>query len=169
MNNEGGGWAIYIWYLCFFRTTRVHNPNGKSVFSHSCTARGGLLSGMPGHVLSLNNCPFAWSIWPHLIHASSPPESITQMMSRSVQLFLHSSHRAYLYFTMGCPFPFKIAHSHGPHRIQDSLGPSEPTTQTAFPSVQPFWTDDCRISLYFTVAALPLRIAPLPWRDVDPI
>ena len=27
-------------------------------------------SGMPGHVLSINNCPFAWGYVPHLTHAS---------------------------------------------------------------------------------------------------
>jgi len=32
-------------------------------FSHFCTAHGRVSSGMPGHVLSPNNCPFAWGIW----------------------------------------------------------------------------------------------------------
>jgi len=39
------------------------------------------------------------------------------------------------------PFPLKITPSHGdldPHLTHDSLGPSEPTTQTASQSVQPF-------------------------------
>ena len=32
-------------------------------FSHFCTAHGRVSSGMIGHVLSPNNCPFAWVIW----------------------------------------------------------------------------------------------------------
>ena len=58
-------------------------------FSHFCTAPGRVSSGMPGHVFSHNNCPFQWGIWAPSIHASlHPPESITQMVSRSVQPFL---------------------------------------------------------------------------------
>jgi len=49
---------------------------------------------------------------PNLIHASlCLPESSTQTASRSVQPFLHSSQRESLYFTMGHPFPLKIAPS----------------------------------------------------------
>ena len=48
-------------------------------FSHFCTAHGRLSSGIPGHVLSLNNCSFAWGIWASSNTASlDPPESITQ-------------------------------------------------------------------------------------------
>jgi len=46
-----------------------------------------------------------------------------------------------LHFTMGCPFPLKIALSHRgsePHLTHASLGPPESTTQTACRSVQPF-------------------------------
>ena len=50
--------------------------------------------------------------------------------------------RASLCFTMGRPFPFKIALCHGrsgPHLIHDFLGPSKPTTQVASRSVLPFF------------------------------
>jgi len=40
----------------------------------------------------LQNCPFPWGIWTHLIHGSlGPPEITTQMASRSVQRFLQGS------------------------------------------------------------------------------
>jgi len=42
-------------------------------FSHFCTAHGSVSSGMPRHVLSPNNCPFASAIWLHLMHASLGP------------------------------------------------------------------------------------------------
>jgi len=32
-------------------------------FSHFFAAHGRVLSGMRGHVLSPNNCPFVWGIW----------------------------------------------------------------------------------------------------------
>jgi len=39
-------------------SARVHNPIGKSIGSaFLCTAHGKVSSGMPGHVLSSNNCP----------------------------------------------------------------------------------------------------------------
>ena len=72
-----------------------------------------------------------------------PPKSTTQTANWSVQPFYHSSRHKVpnsLYFTAGapfpqnCPFPWRS----GPHITQDSLGPSEPTTQTAYRSVQPF-------------------------------
>ena len=46
-----------------------------------------------------------------------------------------------LYFTMGAPFPQNCPLPMGdldPHLIYDSFGQSEPTTQMASPSVQPF-------------------------------
>ena len=40
------------------------------------------------------NCPFLWGMWtPHLIHGSlSPPESSTQMASRSVEPVFYRAH-----------------------------------------------------------------------------
>jgi len=49
----------------------------------------------------------------HLIHDSlGEYEPIIQTASLSVQPFLHRYRRVSIYFTMGRPFPFKIAHSH---------------------------------------------------------
>jgi len=61
-----------------------------------------------------------------------------------------------------CPF-------HGgsePNLIHDSLGPSEPITETAFRSVQPFFaqlTAECPYTLQW---AAPLKIAP-SYGDLD--
>jgi len=50
----------------------------------------------------------------HLMHDSlRQSEPITQTASRSLQLFCTAHHRVSLYFTMGCPFPLKIALAHG--------------------------------------------------------
>ena len=65
-------------------------------FSHFCTLHGRVSSSMPGHVLSPNNCPFAWDLgpWPNLNPASlGPPVSITQTASRSVQPFCRAHDR----------------------------------------------------------------------------
>jgi len=57
----------------------------------------------------------------------------------------------------------------GPHLIHDYLGPSKPKIQTASRSVQPFYTDDCRVSCTLQwVALLPTLKLPLPMGDVDP-
>jgi len=56
---------------------------------------------------------------PHLIQdLLGPPESSTQTASQLVQPVLFSrfctdDRRVFLYFTVGCPFPLKIAPSHG--------------------------------------------------------
>ena len=61
--HSGVTWRIRL-NLCFLRPTRVHNPNGKLIGSAIfVTANGIVSSGMPGHVLSPNNCLFAWRIW----------------------------------------------------------------------------------------------------------
>jgi len=58
-----------------------------------------------------------------------------------------------------------------PYLTHDSSDPSEPTTQTASPSVLPFCTDDHRVSihiLYNGTSLLPLKNCPLPREDVNP-
>jgi len=61
------------------------------------------------------------------------------------------------HISQNCPFlPMRDLDHHLTH---DSLGTSEPITETAPRSVQPFCTDDRRVSLYFTVVR-PLKIAP---------
>ena len=61
--------------------------------SHFCIANGRVSLGMPSHVLSPKNCPFAsGNLYPHLIHGSLiPPDPTTQTASRLVQLFLQGS------------------------------------------------------------------------------
>jgi len=53
-----------------------------------------VLSGMPWHVLSSNNCSFAWGDLDHHLISGSLilPEPITQMASRSVQPFFCMAH-----------------------------------------------------------------------------
>jgi len=49
----------------------------------------------------------------------------------------------------------------GPHLTHDSLGPSEPTTQTGSQTIQQFSKDDRRASLHFTMGhPFSLKIAP---------
>jgi len=47
----------------YIGATRVHNQRQIDRFSHFCSAHGrvssGMSWGMPGHVVSSNNCPFA--------------------------------------------------------------------------------------------------------------
>jgi len=75
-------------------------------FSNFCTAYGRVSSGMPGHVLSPNNCLFAWWIWAHLKHASlGSPESITQMAYWSVQPFLDRWLQSVHILYNGMPLP----------------------------------------------------------------
>jgi len=110
-------------------------------FSHFCTALGRVSSGMPGHVFSHNNCPFQWGIWAPSIHASlHPTESITQMVSRSVQPFLHRSRQSVaIYGPPPCPLKLPLpTRDLDTYLTHDSLGPFEPTAQTASRSVQPF-------------------------------
>ena len=49
--------------LCFLRPTRVKNANSKSIGSAIFARLTAVSLRMPGHVLSSNNCPFAWRIW----------------------------------------------------------------------------------------------------------
>jgi len=56
----------------------------------------------------------------------------------------------------------------GPHPTHDSLGPSEPKTQTASRSVQPFFVQMTVVSLYFTMGRPSPKIA-LPMGIWTPI
>jgi len=74
----------------------------------------------------------------HLTHSwrHSQPRQHLDRLNR----FCTAHDRASLYFTMGRPFPLKIAPSHEgiPHLTHESLGVSEPTTQTVSRMDQPF-------------------------------
>jgi len=67
-----------------------------------------------GHPFFHQNYPFACGdLNLNLIHGSlGPPESSTQTASWLVKPFCTAHHRASLYFTMGRPFPLKIAFSY---------------------------------------------------------
>jgi len=130
-------------------------------FSHFCTAHSRVSSGMPGHVLFPNNCPFALGIWaPSNICSLGSPYPITQTASRSVQPLLHSSRQS----VVGHVAPLKITPSHGDlyrHVIRGSLGPPNSASQMASRLVQPFFaqmTAECPYTVQWD-APFPLKIA----------
>jgi len=91
-----------------------------------------------------------------------PPESTIQTANRSVHPFLHSSRQNVPILTMGSSSP-KIAHFHGDKDpiSHDSLGLSEPITQTASRSVQPYlhrWTQI--VPILYNGRPFPLKIVP---------
>jgi len=53
-----GIWAPYN--TCFLGPTRVHNPNGTSISSAVFAQLTSVSSGMSGHALLPQNCPFPW-------------------------------------------------------------------------------------------------------------
>jgi len=124
--------------------------------SHFCTVHGTVSSGIPGHVLSPNNCPFAWGIWAHLIPASSgPPESITQTPSWSVGPFLHSSHQIVVRH-VGHTSPPQNCRTHGdlyPRLICGSLVHPTQQPKQYLDRFSRFCTAHGRESLYFAMGA----------------
>jgi len=72
---------------------------------------------------------------PHLTHHSlGPSEPITKRHLDRFSRFCTDDHRVSLYFTMGHPFPLKIAPSHvaiWTHLIHGFQGPPESSTHTA--------------------------------------
>jgi len=96
----------------------------------------------PGMSFPLKVAPLQGDLDSHLIDTSlGTSKSKSQTASRSVQPFLHSSRQTVPILYNGRPFPQKLplpTGRSGPHLIHDSLGPSEPTTQTASRSVQLF-------------------------------
>jgi len=99
------------------------------------------------------------------------PESTTQAANRSVQPFLHSSRQKVpkLYnerlFLQNCPFPWGDL---DPHLTHDSLGSSEPITQTASRSVQTFLTAQCPYTLQWDAPSPPPSKLPFPWGSGPP-
>jgi len=81
---------------------------------------------MSGRAVPPQNFPFPWGSEPHLIRGSfGPPDSASQTASSSVQPFYIALSRVFPYFTMGRPFPLKIAPSHGDVDRCRFLGPTE--------------------------------------------
>jgi len=104
----------------------------------------------------------------HVTHASfGPLECTTQMPSRSVQPFLHSSRHSYSWqWTLLSP---KIARSHAwpwPHLIHDLMGPPESSTQASSRSLQPFLQNNRKMSIYFTMGCTFPSKLPFPMGDL---
>ena len=93
-------------------------------FSHFCTAHGRMSSGMPRHVLSPNNCPFAWVTWTLCNTCFVGPTRVHNPNAISINsAALHST--VHVRVSSGMPFLLKIAPSYGgciPHLTQGSLG-----------------------------------------------
>ena len=129
--------AIYrIWLkLCCLQPTRVHNPNCKSVGSATLHSSWHSVVRYARARHSSNNCPSLHRrSGPYLIRASlGLPKFTTQMASRSVQLFLHSSRQKVPILYNGRPFPPKRPRPLGDldlHLIHGSV---------AHPSPRPKW------------------------------
>jgi len=87
--------------------------------------------------------------------------------------FLHRSQQTVAILYSGPPLSdLKVTPSHersGPHLTHDSLGPSEPTIQTVFRSVQPFFarmTAECPYTLQWNSS--PPSKLPLPMGGYGP-
>jgi len=114
---------------------------------------------MPFHVGTL--APPGECDW--TLASFGPPESTTQ----TLQPFLHSWWQKVSILYNGPSLSPKIALSYGglePHLTHDSLGPSEPVTQRASRSFQPFlhrWPQS--VPVLYNATPLPLKIAPSHW------
>jgi len=107
-------------------------------FSHLCTAHGRVSSGMPGHVLSPNNCPFAWGIW-------APSNNICFHNSNGISIgsavFLGFTAEWPYTLLWAAPFPPKLLLPMGDldtHLTHGSFGSPESSTQIASWLVQQF-------------------------------
>jgi len=108
------GTIWWIWLsLCFLRSTRVHNPNGKSIiqpFLHSLWQKVPILCNGRPFPLKL---PLPMGIWHHPTRFLGPIRAYNQMASRSVQPFLHRWPQSVPILYNGTPLSLlKIAPSH---------------------------------------------------------
>ena len=147
-----------IWH----KAASPQQTNGSIVFArcHQCA--------LPwGHIgatwrIRLNLC-FLWPTSPQL----------KQQIDRFSR-FCTAHGRKSLYFATGAPFPQNCPFPWGSgppirYLIYDSLGQSEPTTQTASRSVQPFllrWPQ-CPYTSQWDAPSPPSKL-PLPMGDMDP-
>jgi len=102
--SHGGSGPPYN--TCFLRPHSSPQPKRHlDRFSRFCTAYNRVSSGV-GVCSSPQNCPFSWGSGPHLIRGSlSPPDSASQIASRSAQPFCTAHGRQSSYLTMGAHFP----------------------------------------------------------------
>jgi len=141
-------------------------------FSHFCTAHSRKSLNFTMGDPFPQNCPFSWGIW---TPTNSIPSAILSPQSKQhhdrFSHFRSGDRRVSLYFTMGCPFPQKLP------LPMKGFGTSSNTIPWAHLSPQPkqhlnrfsrFCTDDCSVSLYFTMGRpfLPQN-CPFPWGDLD--
>jgi len=104
-------------------------------FSHFCTAHGRVSSGMSGHVLSLNNCPFAWGIWASCNTCFLGPTRVHNPNGTSIGSAVFAQFTSECRRTCrGMPLPLKIVPSHG----DLYHGPPDSASQTTSRSAQPF-------------------------------
>jgi len=133
--------------------------------SDFCTAHGTVSTGMPGNVLS----PKIFRSGPPANNASlSPTKSITQMASRSVQPFFHSSWQCRRAFRdMPSPSKLSLPMGHlGPHLTRGSIGPADSPSKWHLDqfSWAVFCTAHGRLSLYSTMGVPFLPNRSFPWR-----
>jgi len=99
-------------------------------------------SGMPGHVLSPNNCPFAWGIWAPSNTCLLGTTWVHNLNGISIGSAVFAQMIAHCLYTLKWgAHPLKIALPMGDldhHQTHGSLGPPACSTQMASRSVQPF-------------------------------
>jgi len=167
----GADWRMLL-NLCFLRPIRVHNSNGKSI--SFCTAHGRkslyFTRGKPfpktapshGGIWTPSN---SWSLGPYWDHN---PNRMTIDSTVSTQVTAECP-----YTLLWAPFPPKLPLPKGHldlHLTHDSVGPSEPMTQTGSRSVRPFshrWPQSVPI-LYNGTSLPPCSKLPFPMEDMDP-
>jgi len=132
--------------------------------SHFCTAHGKKVSILYNGRPFPQNCPSRGGSGPHLIHDSlGQSEPIIQTASRSFSCFRTCECS---YTLQRAPLSPKLPLPMGdldPHLTRDSLGPSKPTIQTAYGSVQPFLHSmaiECPYTLQRDALPLKIKIAP---------
>ena len=148
---------------CFLWPTRVNNPNGKSISS-------AVFAQLRVECRRVHWCHLTNTIEFVLPSAHPSPQHKRQIHRCSCFCTAHS--RKSLYFTMADPKNSPLLWGNlDPRLTRDSLGgPSEPTTQTASRSVQPFLhrCPQCPYTLQWD-APFPPKNCPFPWDIWTPI
>jgi len=169
-----------IWWIrlnsCFLRPTRVLSPNGKSIdlaVSAQLTAESPYT--LQCATLSPEITPSHWGSGPHQIRDSLGHSEITiQTTWWLIQPFSHRWLHNVPILYYGRPFFPKIAHSHRgiltPHLTGFFVSIPSPYSKWHLDRLCHFYTDDCSMSLYFTMGRpFPLKIAPSHGGSEPPI
>jgi len=150
--------------MCFLRPTRVHSPNDKSIGS-----------AIFAQLMAV--CRTAH--WRHLVNMielvlfSAHPSPQPKQQVSWLSCFCTAHGRKSLYFTIGTPFPKNCPlpweEDLDPHLIYDSLGHPIPQPKCHLHWFSRFFTDVCRVSLYFAMGRpFSPKNCHFPWRDLDP-